>query len=448
MPFTEIAPGHFQRAIGENETFIKIIGDPGHPLGHEHWAINADASFHHREPIASDELLARWEDAWKTLRFKHPSIAATASDTHIEYTVPDAAALQLWSSETFVIVKGKSQADVAASIKPSRNAVLYVLPDSGEVILHTAHWRSDGIGILQLLDAFFDLAAIESLPDPAGLSWGQETSRLAPSIEEAADIPREPNDKIRAEAEKWTKTFYGAAGAVGIECSAAKETVPGGTRTARTAFSESDTAAIVRACKAQNISVTSAVHAALAKTNYAFATSDSQSKHYTSTIRVALRPYLPEPYCTPAYASGLYTSGWMHSMPAGTSFIDCAKGVNNFYRQGLDSDFLEAHRQYALNLQDLIRSTPPDGPQPSDVDISSVGIVDDIVKPTHGNLEITRVSVGVEVLTRQMVCFVWTFRGQLSMNLVYNGAFYDAGVPVKFVEKLKDILVKELDVKV
>lgn len=40
-------------------------------------------------------------------------------------------------------------------------------------------------------------------------------------------------------------------------------------------------------------------------------------------------------------------------------------------------------------------------------------------------LEIQSVFVGVEIMTRQSVCFVWTFRDQLHLNLVYSESFDD-----------------------
>ena len=44
MAWSEVSPGRFQRRIGENEAFIKFVGDSGHALGREHWAINAIAA--------------------------------------------------------------------------------------------------------------------------------------------------------------------------------------------------------------------------------------------------------------------------------------------------------------------------------------------------------------------------------------------------------------------
>ena len=53
-------------------------------------------------------------------------------------------------------------------------------------------------------------------------------------------------------------------------------------------------------------------------------------------------------------------------------------------------------------------------------------------------------SVGVEVLTRQCVCFVWTFREILNLNLVYNQSFHDEKEMDAFVRIVKEILMREL----
>lgn len=449
MPWTEISKGRFQRQIGENETFIKLMGDSGAPLEREHWAINADATFKRHSNISEQDFVQHLKTAWQILRFHHPSIAAIASGTQVDYTVPHKQELETWLSKTFLVHEDQTREDVAAEHKPTPYVVLHYFPAQNEILMHTSHWRTDGIGILQLMNAFLDLVGSgEKLSDPSSLPWGEEPARLAPCVEDAANIPAEATEEIKAEAEKWTKTFHGAVGAVGIEFTPAKNGLPGGTRSARDSFSESTTEAIVAACKAQNISVTSAIHAALAETNWAFAAPEDRSKHWLSTIRAGLRPYLPEPYSTPAYASGLYTSGYMHSLPAGRSFAQNAKQINELYRAGLSPKFLQAHRQYALNLTELIKSTPPDAPPGSGVDISSLGLVEKMLISRHGSLEVLNVNVGVEVLTPQMTLFVSTFRGRLAMNLVYNEAFYEAERPVKFLESLKNTLLKELGVQI
>ncbi|KAL8823888.1 MAG: hypothetical protein Q9191_005466 [Dirinaria sp. TL-2023a] len=449
MSWSAVAPGRFQRTIGENETFIKLVGDPGHLLNREHWAINAVASFTPRGSLAQQDLPVLFARVWKILRFHHPSIAAYATDDKtLEYTVPDGAALDQWTAETFDVVTEKTADDLIHDFKPSPYAMLILLPQSNQILFHTAHWRTDGVGILLLIDAFLDLAVSPMLPDPDSLAWGQEVPRLAPAVESAAGMPTMPTDAIKSIAQGYAETFYQASDAIGIPYKGNASTIPSGTRSTHLTFDATETLGIVDQCRMRGFSVSSALHASVAAANRALALKDNKQKHYTSTIRFSLRPYLPKPYSTPAYASGLYTTGWMKTIPASASWVDHAKAYNEEYRKGLNDEYINSHRQYALALGELIRNMPQGGDPPSDVDISSIGIAEKLIARFKGSsdmgLEVQSVSVGVEILTRQCVCLVWTFRNQLNLNLVYNASFHDEGDTTEFLHSVKRILLHEL----
>ena len=359
MPWSQVAPGSFQRAIGENELFLKSIGDSDKILGREHWAINSIASFTLTGSLLKEDLSSLFLKAWKILRFNHPSIAVqTMNDQYFIYTSPDSTALNQWAVETFHIVEDKTADDLIPHLKPNDYATLTYLPKSNEILGHTSDWRTDGVGVILLIEALFDLVAKPVLPEPHTLSWGQETARLAPAIEDAAELPTAPTDAIKSISQKYVETFYQAAGAVGIPYQGEATTLPSGTRSSRDFFSPSETNVIISRCKAKGISVTSAVHASIAATNHILASVAMKTRHYTSTIRFSLRPYLPEPYSTPAYASGLYTTGWMKTVPASASWNENAKTYNDEYRKGLSKEFIESHREYALSLGNLIRHMP------------------------------------------------------------------------------------------
>ena len=453
MPWSEIASGKYQRGIGENEAFIKLIGDPGHPSGREHWAINSIATFEPSESLAQEDLSTLFRNAWKNLRFQHPSIAARAiDDTTLEYAVPDSTALDQWAAKTFRVVEDSAADELIPSLKPSPYATLIFLPTSNEVLGRTAHWRTDGLGVLHLLDAFLTLVTSSSLPDPAGLAWGEEPARLAPAVEDAANIPLEPSPAQRVLARRYVETFYQAAGALGIPYKGTPSTLPRGTRSARLAFGTADTAAVICACKARGLSITAAVHASIAAANWALAAPDRKTRHYTSTVRFGLRLYLPERYRGQAYAAGLYTTGWMVTVEAGKHWEENAERYGTEYRSGLCEEYVEAHREYARGLGELIRNMPAGGDDPpSEVDISSIGVAEGFVERAKGTkdrgLKVQSVSVGVEILTRQCVCFVWTFREILNLNLVYNESFHDKEDMSTFVRMVKEILMRELGIQ-
>ncbi|RYO81923.1 hypothetical protein DL766_009843 [Monosporascus sp. MC13-8B] len=319
--------GVFSRPIGENETYIKLVGDAGLPLNREHWAINSAATIVPTGSFVSADLAARFRQAWAHLRFQHPSLAAEVApdETSFIYTVPaDGAALDAWVSRTFsVATDANSSADVIPTFQPTPYAKLVYIPRSDELLGHTAHWRTDGIGILLLLDALLALASGPSpLTDPASLAWGTEVVRLAPAVEDAAAIPKESTPELKERGAALVGMFTHAVGAVGIPCLGGAATLPAGTRSAALTFSPAITKKIVAACKARGVSVTAAAHASVAGANYALADAAARDKHYTSTIRFALRPYLPEPYSTPAFAASLYTTGWMKRVESRASWAE------------------------------------------------------------------------------------------------------------------------------
>ena len=451
MPWSEAGPGHYQRLLGENEKFIKAIGDRAHAGAREHWSITCKGSFKLTEPLEVVDLSADLRCAWKALRYEHPSIAATAEEETLNYIIPDFDDLDRWARETFFVYDGKISADdLIASFKPSPFLTGHYLSESSELILHTAHWRTDGYGALQLLNAFFDILSTLEDRDPANLPWGRELDRLVPSIEEALNLSNDATPEMNNAADQYISTLDLMKGAFGLSYRGDSNTLPSATRSARLRLSQPTSEAISKACKARDISVLSAVHASVATITYAGAPVDSKRKHYTSTIRFTLRPYLPEPYNGPTFASALYTGGYMFKVPASQSWAKNAKQYNEEYHRGVTRDFLQARRQYALKVQDLMRrpESAATSPPPSEVDVSSLGDAELLVSTTHRRgdsvLEVLDVSIGVETLTRQMYCFVWTFRGQMEFNLVFNEAYYHPIFPAELLANLRENLEKEL----
>ncbi|KAE8146575.1 hypothetical protein BDV25DRAFT_169803 [Aspergillus avenaceus] len=447
MPWTQVTENRYQRAIGENERFIKAIGDRAHAVGREHWSVTAYGTFtlHENVKRSSADVTAWLRQAWQVLRFQHPSIASTASDEILEYVVPAAQELEEWTRDTFTVVHDGTVDDVVASIKPSPFVTAYYLPHRSQIILHLAHWRTDGYGALQLLNAFFESCTALSTTKVEALPWGTEVERLVPSVEEALANPVESTEEIHAAARKYLATTANIPGAVGVSQTTELSTPPSGTRSARLRLSTETTEAISEACDARGISVLAAVHASTAATTYELAHPDAKQKHYTSTMRFSLRPYLPEQYRNPSVAAGIYTGGYMAKVPATQSWLDNAKLYTREYDTGVTDDFLISRRQYARDVFERMK-TPPPPPvtPPSEIDISSVDDATKLVHPWHGTsdgkLEVNEVSVGVETLTRQMYCFVWMFRGSLELSVVYNQAFYEGGFVKGAVERVARVL--------
>ncbi|KAK5656791.1 hypothetical protein OQA88_4339 [Cercophora sp. LCS_1] len=453
MPWKETNPGLWQRPIGENEKFIKFIGDRAHTAGREHWAVTAGATFTSNIIIPPSELAGRCREAWCALRFDHPSIACTADGDKLSYMVGSAESVASWATETLVVhQQGVHVNDVVSTLKPSQYTAAHIIPGEEAqvaVLLHFAHWRTDGYGALQLAQAFLgNLCRIIS-GDARDLPWGEEVTRLTPSIEEVLDLPLLPTPEILEATRQCMETLTYTRDAAGVAVTVGGNTAPAGTRSARLRLGESDTEAVLRACEARNISLVSAVHASCAALTHREAHPGRRDKPYTSTMRFSLRPHLPQPYNTADYAAALYTGGYMIRTEAAQPWLRTARQYEEQYARGVTTDMLRCRREYAVQVLGVLqRGSPPPDPPPSEVDISSVGEAERLVsrRVEWGDaiFEVQDVSIGVETLTRQTYCFLWTFRGRLELNLVYNEAFYAPKRAEQMVHKLGGILLAEL----
>jgi hypothetical protein len=143
----------------------------------------------------------------------------------------------------------------------------------------------------------------------------------------------------------------------------------------------------------------------------------------------------------------------MNRVEGGQSWLEHARYYNTIYRKGLSEEYVGAHRAYAAGLVELLGSLPDDLPIQSDMDVSSMGIIEDVmgVKRAYGegetSLDVTAVKLGVELLSRQGVCYVWTFRDRMSLSVVYNEAYHDREQMERFVGTVKERLLEGLRVQ-
>ncbi|KAJ5272321.1 hypothetical protein N7478_007446 [Penicillium angulare] len=457
----EQSPKILTRPLGPSEV------DPGHTIGREHWAVNFTATISPRGAFAalssSPGLLPTLiHYSWLNLRFEHPSIAAhpDSSNTHIVCTIPSSGNdLSEWASQTFVVeTDAESVDEVIPTIAPAADARLYYLPQSSELLLHTAHWRMDGVAGMLLLGQLVDLMVshadkflLNRLPDPFdSCNWGSEVTRLTPSFEDAGNIPFTVNKAQKAIADRSVGTFGLAAGALGVPYTGDAVTVPSGTRAVELTFSCADKSAITSAAKSCGLGVTAAVHASLATVNFRHAIAEHRGRHYTSSIRYSLRPYLPEQYMTPAVAAGFYSTVWFARADASASWEDHARIYQAEYRNGLSNNFLQAHREYASTLIGVFKNLPTPREPPSEIDISSLGFMEKYLEREYGAPErgfsIAHVGYSVEMLSREGGVFMWTFRDQLTLRLVFNQAFHTSKQMTEFLSDIKTDILTQLQV--
>ena len=438
--------------MGETENLLWLIGSSAFLVGKDEWHLFASAKLHFEfSGFAEDKTVAGLRMAWQSLRFDHPSIAVTNKGTNLTYNVPDVEALERWTDRTFVVDRNVDNAEtLIASIGPCKQAQLHVLPHSHQIVLHTAHWRSDGRGILHLLDRLlYNLTCANTQP----LRWGDEVNRLTMCVEDAAGMVDHVSSADQACVKDMATQLLKGAPALTIPCLGDTDTLPRSPRRSCLTWSVPKTANLIRACKARNITVTSAVHASIASTNIRRATPDTKTLDYRSSIRRDLRARLPEPHSSPASAAALFTTATIFSLPANGTWLDFARRLTDEYRSRYDDELFRLHRVYYRQLvEDIMQAAEEGGgtARAADVDISSIGLIENRVAREYGRgldvVEVTEVAVSVNSCSRQAAVFVSTFQDCLTLYMSYNEAYHLEEDMDSFLEEVSQSLAVELGI--
>jgi len=439
MSWKEVSPGRFERPFDSMELFFRSLAAGGAPLKREHWAVTAVAQFRLVSP--ADDTVTALRQAWKTMRYEHPEIACFAEGTSKVYEVPDDAALESWVASTFMVESAKTADDMFSSFQPSKLAKCYYLPRSSEILIHSSHWRIDGIGALHLLHNFFT-----ALAKPRKIVFGEEATKLSPGLDDAANFSIETTEDTEAAATKLLMEFAGNLPSVGLPVELSQ--IPGGTRRVELVFSTEETSSIIGGCRNRNLSVAVASHAALVTATQQLAPTELSCCNYTSWGAINFRPYLPSPYNNSnAHPVAVYMLGVPITLvPSG--FAENASKLKEQYKRftsPVESNLHSIVVPYVQKVTSMLNQPPPPNmPAPTEPLLNSVGVLDRYLARTFGDtVEVTNFWLGAEMLTKQLDFFVWTWQGRMSLNATYNEHFYKAEFVEAFLERVKGILLKE-----
>lgn len=450
--WVETSPGVFSTELGGLERIYRTASQAFKQLGHEHWGLYGVCSFEF-EPGSSDSHSDRalaLRNAWISLRFEFPGLALVPEDlTRKTYTVPNAASVDAWANDTFFVAHSPTDADSILAAYPLRDQPsLYFFPESSSVLLLVSHWRVDGVGTCMLLDRLFGHLAAGSRI--AAESWGPDMHKLSPGIADALGAPDVATPELEALAHQYIEDHHkNAVHAAGLRYHGDASTPPANATRTAVAFDTASTAALVALCKDGDITVTSAVHAALA--TVVFDLSPDNPTKYAAVVSVNMRDQLRPPYNSRDHVVQAYVTGVTPSVDRATSFNEKARQLAAFYKGWYSEQFVQAFRlttQY--HGEALSKPRPQQRRPPSNVTLSSLGVVEKYLTGQYGSGE-NAISVrdfrfGVSMMTRQMLLYVWTFGGRLNMSVNYNSAYHDGRDAVEFLEAIRGALCKHMDI--
>ena len=447
----ETSPGHFERPFDSMERFFLALARGSLPLNREHWSVSTFAQFDMKASLKDTESALR--HAWKTMRYDHPDLACVACGETKVYEVPDNATLDTWLDETFIVAPASAtKEELLASFGPSALASLHFLPHQSEIIIHSSHWRIDFIGAISLLQNLFNAIA-----QPRQVHFGDEGRNLSPSRDEAAnycslDELGSPGlvEDIDKAATDLVMQYFGNIPSIGFQAQNL-DRKPGGTRRSEVILAPGETSTIVCASRKRGLSVTTALHAALiVALQEVTPTPPSSPSKYTTWGLFNIRPLLKAPSNDSAiHPVAVQIVGLPLTLHAST-FADNALQLKQFYKQRLPPSS-DSHIHpgimvpYANMVVDIAGQPPPvDLPAPSEPMLSSIGILEGYLKRKYGDIEVKEFWVGVEMTTPQIIFYLWTWQGKMTLSAFYNEVFYDKEFIDGFLKRVIDTLYIEL----
>ncbi|KAB8215969.1 hypothetical protein BDV33DRAFT_194795 [Aspergillus novoparasiticus] len=332
------------------------------------------------------------------LRYQQPQISAKAENMGLVYKVADETRVAEWAAETFLVSSASNADELCQSVQPIKQAMLYYIAASSELVLRTRHTLVDGTGT------------------PSGTRRGLGQSRITNAADRAAAL-------LGPVAEHMP----------GIGPVSKFGTAPSGcSRNREYVFSAQKTAAVIKACKDRSISVTSALHAAYVQTITKYADPTANVSRYVTVNSLSLRQYLPESYNTLPF---------MLDTPA--SFSEAAAALHKHYQIGFKNNI--ANREICVYMACMLRDmvqTPKFQPKTISRDalVSSLGIMEEPLERAYGTtVTVKDFMFGAETVLGISMSFIYMFHDQLRLVYSFNDGFEEEYDIQMYLEEIDNV---------
>uniref|UniRef100_A0A093V3B6 Uncharacterized protein n=1 Tax=Talaromyces marneffei PM1 TaxID=1077442 RepID=A0A093V3B6_TALMA len=460
MEWKEAPEGRWRKDLGGAEKIYRFTSTIFKLTGREHWGLYTVCQVKFGPGLdPEEEATAALRNAWKALRFEFPALTLIPDGYEAVYPsgsdeekISAENALEDWAQKTFRVAPLLSVKEILADYKLHDLPELIWLPATSQVVLLISHWRCDGLGTCMLLNRLFQLVSTKaSGAVPEGWTVEKDLANISPSIEDAAGAPMVSNPEIEETARDMSKFREKTMNTIGVPYNGDRTTPPGQTAVQVTTFTAESTKTLVDECRARKITVAAAIHAALATAAFEL-TSAKEVNDYITVMAVSFRPYLQNPYNTVAHACRTYVTGIAPEVSKNASFEEQTTTLTKLFKNWHTDKMSQALRELYRGASQALLSPrsrpagPPPNP-PSGITHSNLGVVDHFIKSKYYGdhqdktfealpiIEVTGFEFGVTVLTRQMMFYPWTFRGQLNFSINYNDAYYDTEAPQKLIRE-------------
>lgn len=475
--------------MGTLENLFNDLGEVDGPINREHTAFFTVLQL--RFPTTAAHLEASLARAWMEVGQLYPVLRAQVTSPpglrhHRKATVTLTSLSDSEFRNSFSIHRDCPNVDVLFSVPSPRSttATCHWLPGPGQVVIRTAHWRTDGFGLVLLADAFLSaLAKVlgNMLNTPAQDEELKKCPTLPSTLEDLVSVHVPGSEDVLEDSSSLVRIFLDGGKSIGLP------TRPGASKAAPTIceraavrMSSEESEALIRACRTRGISVTSAVNAAViavtarfpqdsgADSYVIFAPADMRGPLIKLGARECLQP-------TGNYVSGIPLrvdgvvgrSDTGGKVTTGKSFDDLACELSEIYSQDVvhfkrpgrpdekSLNLLQSSEPYIRGVSKLFAmSSSPGCPFPKTPVVSSFGKMDTFIKKEYvisdnedglSRLEVCDFWVGCDCATPMMIFNPYTWGGRFTILSAWDDSYYSKEFAQNVLAKVMEELIEGLD---
>ena len=488
-------PGRWERDIDEVEEFYTSLAKSYEGTGRVFFAMTGFISFsvpvqpctpfHETEKKVEEAL----KTAWTRIRFDHPTIASRVQYDSVQQkykkiyeTFTDSASQRLWLNDTFRVVPERmSGLDWCNSDPPvpALPTLFLVRPPAtndqdfrADLVLRSHHDIIDGMGTLLLFNNLFSLAAeAYEQPDHRLPGFGDEWSNLSPPLRLAARIPATLSPVLEENVRGIVE--HNASLKEGIEIASPpfqrEVAVPRKHQRVAVTLSEDTTARLLEKCRSLGLSITHAYHAAIALAIGALQERQESERtvRYISYCLINERHHCKPPYSTQAHPVSVYHSVSGRCLNIDLTVPALRSSETTATHQDKFTAIAQKVRDYYLEIRDdeehiklvpaywAMSISPYPGPEPPaiparnetpSVSVSSMGVLDKIIRHTYGSFSVDNPWVTGEELGTGLGVFLDTWKGRLTLSAAYNDAWHGREEVLDFLNRCNDFAFQRLGV--
>ncbi|KAI4124458.1 MAG: hypothetical protein LQ347_005725 [Umbilicaria vellea] len=461
MFWNETVPGLYQRSLGGVERGMLSAITSEQLISREPIQIRCIAHF--SAPTSSDRVAQAFKDAWKALRLlKSPDIATTFGDGYKYYKVPSSQELEAWLNESFTVTQTGTPVHIAITdrqLRPGWLPVCYIVPQptedatsKGFIILFISHWRTEASGAFKIVNQLLDYASdlLNGTSTREALlkhTLGSEIQLLTPTLEDILMPDQHSSPEAKTRIESYFADYYSKLPCIDFPIQGSPSAGPSYVKVNQRIYSPAPTSSLISACRANGITVTSAIHSAYLGVVWHVAESSKRNRSYACVMPAQVRKRLPT--SSPYREQGCWNSAQllMLTAPAGQEFLTRARGFRKQY--GLADQETWLHEDMRAMSERMLE---PPGTSPAEPEalpfFTSMGVLDgDLILSEHGGMKVEKVAVWADPTGPGIVLSLWTFRGRLNIQISWNIAFHGDGQIQEVMDMIDTVLAVELEVK-